>query len=159
GLFADERRALVGLMVKVESADATAERVRAIGGEARAPFDIMKAGRLSVCHDPTGAEFDVWEPKSMRGTDVGSDLHGAPGCCELRTAEPARAAKFYQELWGWTGVAMRKDQTPRWLTYFTVDDVAAAARQATRRGGKLVSLDDGASLVRSPQGVVFGVKE
>ena len=35
---------------------------------------------MAVCHDPNGAEFDIWEPKAMPGTDADSSLHG---CAEL----------------------------------------------------------------------------
>src|SRR5258708_26859303 len=53
----------IGVMVKVESADATAAKVIALGGTAMSAFDIMDAGRMAVCHDPNGAQFDLWEPK------------------------------------------------------------------------------------------------
>ena len=33
-------------------------------------YDILDQGRMAVCFDPNGAEFDVWEPKSMQGTDA-----------------------------------------------------------------------------------------
>src|SRR5260221_6011133 len=54
---------LIGVMVKVESADATAAKVTALGGKSMPAFDIMDAGRMAVCHDPNGAQFDLWESK------------------------------------------------------------------------------------------------
>ena len=57
-------------MVKVESADATADKVNALGGKAMPPFDIMQNGRMAVCFDPNGAQFDLWQPKKEPGTDV-----------------------------------------------------------------------------------------
>jgi hypothetical protein len=34
-----------------------------LGGTARPAFDIGEQGRMVVCHDPNGCEFDIWEPK------------------------------------------------------------------------------------------------
>ena len=65
---------IIGVMVKVESADAVCEKVAVLGGKARPAFDIMSQGRMAVCYDPNGAEFDVWEPKKMPGTDVDPTL-------------------------------------------------------------------------------------
>ena len=45
---------LIGVMVKVESADATCEKVTSLGGKARPAFDIMDQGRMAVCFDPRG---------------------------------------------------------------------------------------------------------
>ena len=59
-------------------ADATAEKVKSLGGDAKPPFDIMDKGRMAVCFDPNGAEFDVWEPRAAQGTDVDTSEHGAP---------------------------------------------------------------------------------
>ena len=78
---------VIGVMLKVEDADATSKRVVELGGKSRAPFDVGDDGRLSVCFDPGGAEFDVWQPKKMQGTDVDSDLAGAPCWFELMTSD------------------------------------------------------------------------
>jgi uncharacterized protein len=156
-------RAHIGVMVKVESADAAAERVRSLGGEARPAFDIFDAGRMAVCFDPNGAEFDVWEPKAMHGTDVDTSLHGAPSWSETLTTHVGRGTDFYSALFGWTPeikpmpgfdytrftlggasvgglmpilpemVGMR----PHWATYFTVDDADEAARVAAGLGAKI----------------------
>ncbi len=68
---------IIGVMVKVKSADAAFEQVTTLGGTAKPAFDIGNQGRMAVCFDPDGAEFDVWEPRQMQGTDVDSALHGA----------------------------------------------------------------------------------
>ena len=39
----------IGVMVKVESADATAKRVVELGGKAMPPMDVVDAGRMAVC--------------------------------------------------------------------------------------------------------------
>lgn len=156
---------VIGVMVKVESADATAAKVRALGGKAENPFDIMQAGRMAVCHDPGGAQFDVWEPKNMPGTEVDSRFPGAPSWFETLTTGSAVNAKFYGDLFGWTYETMTApglmyttfkrgaepiagmmeitpdmaaaNVRPHWGVYFTVTDVDTAAREATKLGGTL----------------------
>jgi uncharacterized protein len=154
---------LIGVMLKVESADATAEKISALGGRAAPPFDIPGAGRMAVCFDPNGAEFDVWEPRTMPGTEVDRSRHGAPTWFETLTTDTARAGKFYCDLFGWSTRVQRMagfDYTsflhqgtpiagmmqispdmgamrPNWLVYFAVDDVDAAARRATDLGGRV----------------------
>jgi hypothetical protein len=163
----------IGVMVKVASADATAARVASLGGKATAAFDVMDQGRMAVCFDPNGAEFDVWEPKKSPGTDADSELHGVPSWFETRTTDVARAAAFYSELFGWTAEAApfpgskyttfslgtrylagmvpispeSGDPRPHWATFFTVRDADAAARDAVALGGK----------VRVPARDVFGI--
>jgi len=156
---------IIGVMVKVESADATAERVRALGGRAEDPFDILEAGRMAVCHDPNGANFDVWQPKKLHGTDVDSLLPGAPSWFETLTTDTGRAKAFYESLFGWTSettdaqgfgyttfklgadpVAGMMQVTPEmaaarmqphWGVYFTVTDVDTAAREAGKLGATI----------------------
>ena len=118
---------------------------------------------MTVCLDPNGAEFDVWEPKKMLGTDVDSTLHGAPSWFETMTTDVDRATKFYSELFGWTpevvpmpgsnyttfkfgtaDIAGMMQITPRvgevrphWVTYFTVTDAEETAREAVKLGATL----------------------
>lgn len=154
---------VIGVMVKVKSADETAARVRALGGRAENPFDIMDAGRMAVCHDPNGAQFDIWEPKRMTGMEVDTRTPGAPTWFETITSDTARAGKFYCDLFGWSTQVQRMmdfDYTsfthqanpiagmmpllprmggmrPAWWVYFTVQDVVQAENQATAMGGKI----------------------
>jgi hypothetical protein len=154
---------LIGVMVKVDSADATCDRVRALGGQAKPPFDIMDRGRMAECTDPTGGHFDLWQPMKSAGTDVDTAHHGAPSWFELLTTDVDRAAAFYSGLFGWTPEAMPLPGmtyttfklgdgyvggtlriTPEmgplpshWGTYFTVTNVDATARQAAELGAKL----------------------
>lgn len=150
----------IGVMVKVDDADAVVEAVRALGGAAKPAFDVMGGGRMAVCADPNGAEFDVWEPKTMHGTDVDPLLPGAPSWFETATTDVDRASAFYASLFGWTpeprsipgfdyttftrggvpvaGLLAITDAmpglTPNWATYFTVSDVDATFREAARLG-------------------------
>ena len=153
----------IGVMVKVESADAACEVVVALGGTTRPAFDVGGQGRMAVCFDPNGAEFDVWEPKAMPGSDADRSLHGAPSWTENLTTDVGRATAFYSELFGWTPEVKpmpgfdytvfkhggtdvaglmpippgKECVKPHWGTYFTVDDADEAARAAVELGGKL----------------------
>jgi predicted enzyme related to lactoylglutathione lyase len=153
----------IGVLLKVENADATCEKVVSLGGAARPAFDIMEQGRMAVCADPNGAEFDVWEPKNFHGTDVDSSLHGAPCWFETLTTDVGRATTFYSDLLRWTPGVMSMpgyDYTvfklgtvpvaglmqitpemgnlhPHWGVYFTAKDVDAAAEEAVGLGASL----------------------
>lgn len=155
-------RPYIGVMVKVASADAAAAKVRSLGGRAEEPFDIGPVGRMAVCHDPNGAEFDLWQPGTMHGTDVDSTLPGAPTWFETLTTDVGLAKKFYEALFGWSGETMSvpayqyttfkrgtdfiagmmplspemidAKMTPHWATYFTVSDPDATVREAEKLG-------------------------
>ena len=109
---------------------------------------------MAVCHDPNGANFDIWEPKKMPGTDADSSLHGSPSWSETLTTDVGKAREFYCSLFGWTAdvkhmpgmdyTVFRNEGTdiaglmaiphpdipPHWGTYFTVNDADEAARVA-----------------------------
>jgi uncharacterized protein len=153
---------IIGVMVKVESADASSEKANALGGKGLPPFDIMEQGRIGVCYDPNGANIDVWQPKAMHGTEVDTDLQGAPSWFETMTTNVELAKKFYTEWFGWTSedspmpgfnyttfklagqpVAGMMPITPEmgkispyWGVYFTVKDAEASEREAVKLGAK-----------------------
>jgi len=153
----------IGVLVRVDSADATCKNVTSLGGEARPAFDIMDQGRIAACTDPNGAGFVVWEPKKFLGTDADSNDHGAPSWFEMMTTDVTHAAKFYSELFGWKPevrpmpgfeyttfkhgteyVAGMMQITPRmgkqrphWGTYFTVRDAGQTAQEAVVLGANL----------------------
>ena len=155
----------VGVMVKVDNADAIGAKVTALGGKALPAFDVFDAGRMAVCFDPTGAAFDVWEPKKMPGTDVDPTLPGAPCWFETLTTDVPRATAFYTALFGWTATAKPSavpehgytefhlgdrpvggmmpilphmgEFPPHWAVYFTVADVDATVKLAGELGGSV----------------------
>jgi len=51
---------------------AAAEKVSALGGTARPAFDIGDQGRMAVCFDPNGAEFDVASGALLDAGDYGA---------------------------------------------------------------------------------------
>jgi len=160
---------VIGVMVKVDSADETVKKVNALGGKAKPAFDIMENGRMAECEDPTGAKFDLWEPKKQQGADADTSHHGATSWFEEMTTDVGAATKFYTDLFGWTSEVMQMpgmDYTtfklgetpiagmlaitpemgkmpPHWGTYLTVDDPDEAARKAEELGATiLVPLQD-----------------
>ena len=142
---------------------------------------------MAVCHDPNGAEFDIWQPITKHGTDADSALHGSPSWSECLTTEVAPASRFYTDLFGWTAEVKPipgmdytvfkngeteiagmmpvpyPGMTPHWGTYFTVKDADEAARVAKELGATLfVPPMDIPGIGRfsgilSPQGVRFFV--
>lgn len=185
------QRPVIGVMVRVDDADAMAARITALGGRALAPMDIGPNGRMVVGHDPGGANFDLWQVKNAPTSDVDGAVHGAMSWFELMSSDPGRDERFYCELFGWTADVMPMPnltyttfrrgagyvagmtrltpemgaERPFWCTYFTVDDVEAAARTAVRLGGTLafpVAEAPGVGRfcgIVSPQGVGFCVMQ
>jgi uncharacterized protein len=150
-----------GVMVKVDDADGAAAWLTALGGTHKEPFDIFTQGRMAVCHDPNGAEFDLWQPRKMAGFDVDARQHGAPTWFETLTSDTTRAIAFYEKMFGWTAKTSTMpggiDYTvfshegrdvaglmaipegmqfpPHWGVYFAVADIAASVATATTLGG------------------------
>jgi predicted enzyme related to lactoylglutathione lyase len=154
---------VVGVMLKVEDADRTAERVKALGGEVKMVMDVFDAGRMAVCHDPDGANFDVWQPRKEPGTTVDDQRPGAFSWSECIAMDVPRARKFYCDLFGWTFdtkqmpgfeytmfmldgeyvggmMPLMPEMGPlpaHWGTYFTVENVDETARIAVAAGGTI----------------------
>ena len=152
---------VIGVMVKVDDADAIAAKAKSLGGKAKDPFDIADNGRMAELFDPNGAEIDLWQPKKEQGTIADSMRHGAPSWFETYTPDVETGKKFYTQLFGWTAETMpmpgmeytvfslgdrmiagmmaptpeMKDMPRAWVTYFTVDDADEAAKKAAELGG------------------------
>lgn len=163
--FPSGSAAEIGVMIKVQSADAAVDRINASGGSAKPAFDVMQNGRMAMCTDPNGAVFAVWQPLSKDGAQCDSHAPGAPTWFELLTSDPERAVAFYTQAFGWKAVtdqpapgmtytifqndgvgiagAMRflPDQLgkipPHWGTYFTVKDTDETVRRAQELGAEL----------------------
>lgn len=87
--------------VAVQSADASAAKVRDTGGAVlMEPFDVMEAGRMAVVADPEGARFCVWQANKNFGAAVVNE-HGALNFNGLATRDPAAAERFYNAVFGW----------------------------------------------------------
>ncbi|MGP4007132.1 VOC family protein [Streptomyces sp. 4N124] len=87
-------------------ADATAKAVeQAHGSVPVAPVDVMAQGRSAILADDTGVPFGIWQPAARKGLDVAGDP-GSLCWVELYTPDIARAAAFYDAVFGWETSAM-----------------------------------------------------
>jgi uncharacterized protein len=151
--------------VTVESADDAAAKAKDAGGTVvMEPFDVMEAGRMAVVQDPTGAIFQVWEPRES----IGATIVNVPGGLtwnDLSTTDPEGAQRFYSELFSWTfekmspdydywvisngdrangGVRRQEEQEvadgtpPNWMPYFAVEGLDDAIAKIEERGGGII---------------------
>ena len=87
--------------ISVESAEESAVRVREAGGQApRAAADVGAAGRTATCADPSGAEFRLWQPGTLKGAQTVNGP-GAWNWSDLHTDDVDRARRFYGAVFGW----------------------------------------------------------
>ena len=178
-------RADIGVMVKVDDADAVGEG-DGPRRQGEAGVRHRGAGRMAVCRPQRrrvrrlGAEDDARHRRRHHDPR-------RPSWFETLTTDVARATEFYSDLFGWTPEVMPMpgfDYTifklggtfvagmmpitpemggvpPHWGTYFTVDDADEAARAAADSGPRIcIPLKDIPGIGRfcgitSPQGVMF----
>ncbi|MFJ8145880.1 VOC family protein [Streptomyces sp. NPDC096048] len=170
----------------VRDADDAVRQVTAAGGAVpQGPTDVFDSGRFVVAADPTGAVFQLWEPRSFPGAGL-FNAPGSLGWVELLTREPDRASDFYTTVFGWSvttsdrypqwgiggadfgGMVTMDEKFPHevpahWLPYFAVADVNTAAVDTTDSGGTVLmeptSPPEGPriAVLRDPQGAMFGV--
>lgn len=151
------------LYMATDNADQTAAKAKQADGKVLAgPFDVMEFGRMAAIEDPTGAHFNVWQPKQQPGIGI----TGVPGTlcwADLMSPDQARAAKFYADVFGWeitpgqdiTGYLHIKnganyiggippaehrppDVPPHWMLYFQVENCDASTAKAKGLGAKVL---------------------
>jgi hypothetical protein len=136
-------------------------------------------GTMAVFLDPAGAFFGIWQAGQHTGSEL-VDVEGSLKWVELTAADPAGAAPFYADVFGWgvsatdayveltldgepvAGVADASQGTSGWVPYFVVGDPGAKADQAVELGGSVVLPLTGfpggsCAIVRDPQGATFGL--
>jgi predicted enzyme related to lactoylglutathione lyase len=150
------------LYIKVDSADAAAEKAARLGGKLIVPpSDIPNIGRFAVLQDPTGGAISLFQPGQHRGFTVFGDI-GALCWADLNSTDPGKAATFYGSLFGWTyetgkdgyrhivngsshndmigGVPPHMHAPPgtpsHWMPYFHVADCGASAGKASSLGAR-----------------------
>ena len=102
----DAQPAVWNTYIQVDSADETAEKVKAAGGSVMLePFDIFDSGRMAFVADPQGAAFGLWQPNQHLGTRVDNE-HGAINFNDLHTDDIEAAKAFYGEVFGWGTLEM-----------------------------------------------------
>jgi predicted enzyme related to lactoylglutathione lyase len=146
--------------VTVEDVDARTATAGELGGTVMVePFDVFDSGRMSVVADPTGAVFNMWEPRN----NIGAELVNVPGALtwnEEATKDMERAKDFYVGLFGWRyediegsplpysvvyngdrsngGIRLQGDMEadipPNWVPYFAVESVDEALGRAGELG-------------------------
>jgi predicted enzyme related to lactoylglutathione lyase len=164
--------------VAVDDVDATADRLRQLGGAVFVPPTDSNIGRVSIVADPQAATLAL-----VGGLKLGRRPEpyepGQVGWHELLATDGAKAFAFYHELFGWQRaqadtetVPMESYQlfaaggvmiggiftklarvpVPFWLYYFNVADVARSAERVRAGGGKVAQgptdLPDGSWIVR-----------
>ena len=193
GAMMDEQRA-AGVpphwmsYVAVEDAAATVARAGELGGSVRlGPLHIEGSGHMALLADPQGATFGIWQADPFAGAEV-VNVPGGFSWNDLQTTvDPAEAARFYGDLFGWSfeeepsapggylsivnggwgnGGIMRSPQEgapPFWNVYFGVEDLDASLERVGTLGGQVLV---GATPVYEtgrfavcidPQGAVFSL--
>lgn len=146
----------------VDDVDAAVARSEKLGGRTFVPgSDIPGTGRFAVIADPQGAVISPFKPNAWGGD---SPMPTGPFCWdELMATDPAAAAKFYGEVFGWkteaqdmgggmtyhlwkrangydAGGMMKKPEgvgPAVWLPYVAVDDADASAARVPQLGGQV----------------------
>lgn len=149
--------------ITVRSVDAAVEQAIELGGKAPfPPTDIPDVGRFAVISDPTGASVSPF--RSIPGRDMpegGQPPVGSFIWFELLTKDPETAARFYDEIFGWTHrvedmgaygkyylymrggkdvagmmpMPAQANGPVQWVPYIHVADVDASAARVTELGG------------------------
>lgn len=84
----------------VDSVDATVAKVAAAGGSVVVPpMDVMGIGNMAFIQDPTGGVVGLWQAKIHKGFGRVREP-GAVTWCELITDAPAKAATFFEAVFG-----------------------------------------------------------
>ena len=151
--------------VSVDDVDATAERIKQLGGTVQVPpTNIPGIGRCSIVADPqmvTLAVLKRLQPGQQRPPDIG--MRGGVGWHELVDADWEKAWAFYGELFGWQkgdgasgalgtyqlfsaagqtigGMFSKPPMLadPSWLFYFNIGDIDAAAKRVTAASGQIL---------------------
>jgi predicted enzyme related to lactoylglutathione lyase len=152
--------------VCVDDVDATADRIKHLGGTVHVPpQDILYASRFSVVSDPQTATFALFKWHSPgQEQPVNPLAHGRVCWNELLAADWEKAWAFYSELFGWQkaeaninsvgaylqfsaggqtiGGMMTKPATVPascWLYYFSVGDIDAAVKRVKAASGQVLT--------------------
>ncbi len=164
--------------VVVNDVDATADRIKRLGGAVYVPPTNSNIGRISVVADPQTATLGLVKGlKPGRRQPVEPGKPGRVGWHELLAVDWEKAFAFYGEIFGWRKAAAEISQMrtyqlfsvggqtmggmftkrpieplPFWLFYFNVDNVNSAMERVKTAGGEVLEgpleLPDGVWIAR-----------
>jgi predicted enzyme related to lactoylglutathione lyase len=158
----DARPRWMGYVV-VNDVDATADRIKRLGGAVYVPPTNSNIGRISVVADPQTATLALVKGLKLgRRQPVELGKPGRVGWHELLAVDREKAFAFYGEIFGWRkadaeisrmhtyqlfsvggqtmgGMFTKRpiEPLPFWLFYFNVDDIDSAMERVKTSGGEV----------------------
>jgi uncharacterized protein len=151
--------------VGVDDVDATADRIKHLGGAVLVPpTNVLDVSRFAIVADAQTATFGLitWS-QSGQERPTERTAPGRVGWHELLAADREKALSFYGAAFGWqraeatkgrrgtyqlfsagsetVGGIVTKPRTvsvPSWVYYFNVDDIDVAVKCVTNAGGQVV---------------------
>jgi hypothetical protein len=149
--------------VAVDDVDATAERLKQLGGRIYVPPTDSNIGRVSILIDPQTAAIGLVGGFKRRGSSDASDAPGRIGWHELFATDAEKALAFYRALFDWQASEVEngplefyqrfavngrtiggvfnklpRAPVPFWLYYINVGDMDAALSVVKAGGGRIV---------------------
>jgi len=153
------------MYVSTPDVEATADKVKELGGSILTKLDIPSVGQIVVVQDPQGAVFCAYQPADESPGHDDPPRVGEFSWLELATTDWQAAWSFYSKLFGWQqtdqmdmgdmgmyqmfgrgahplgGIYNRPPEMPvsAWLLYIRVPDVAAAVETVKTLGGQVLN--------------------
>lgn len=148
--------------LQVENAQATAAKIKSLGGKIRKePEKMGDMGTAAVVADPFDATFCLWQPGKAEPSEY-KGINGAWCWNELTTPDPEKAVAFYKAIGNFEADAMemqgmgtyhslKSDGKPRagvmkpmkpgipsmWLPYIQVASADQTSEKAKKLGGQI----------------------
>jgi uncharacterized protein len=174
--------------VAVDDVDLTVDQLKRHGGAVYVPPTDTNIGRISIIADPQRATFALAQGlEHDQSAEFGSP--GRVSWHELLATDWETAFPFYSALFGWERAEAKIGSAvsyqilsagghaiggmftklpvapfPFWLYYFSVPDIAVAAKQVTASGGRIAQgpteVPGGSWMIRciDPQGAMFALQ-
>ena len=112
--------------INIPDIAAAVEKIDAAQGQVIVPpMDVMDAGVMSVCMDPNGVVFSLWQPVSHAGPEV-HNISGTVCWFELTSSDPKQSMEFYGTVFGWAA-DKRQTSTNQAYWVFSTDGCAFAS--------------------------------
>ena len=176
-----------GLYFATNNIDADVARAEKLGAKVLYPtMKVGMFGSMATLHDPTGAQFSLWQGEQHVGWQVNDDF-GATTWYEVYSTDAKRARDFYSEFLqvgidpmpgGMEYYVLKRGETmlggimqidpswgnmpSHWMIYFSVTNTDASVATILKNGGKVMgNVDDSPfgrlAAVMDNQGAMFKV--